>query len=157
ARSRRWSSWTTIASRSSRRSRLCIADPCRRDRLPVACPRLAPIPEAITFPLRPEVSRIYGEEPKPPAIAIHRHERHALGHRSYLSDPTGLTVDAAGRVYVADRAWDRAASLHSPNGAILGIWSVGDAGQRLRSPQASRWTPLEGRIHVADRNLAAPW
>jgi sugar lactone lactonase YvrE len=71
-----------------------------------------------------------------------------------LFDPIGLTVDASGRVWVAD--WLRGQGrVHgfAPDGTLLGTWSVGDDGQRLRSPQGVA-VDAEGRIVVADRGLA---
>jgi sugar lactone lactonase YvrE len=70
-----------------------------------------------------------------------------------LFDPIGLAVDAAGRVWVAD--WLRGAGrVHgfAPDGRLLGTWSVGDDGQRLRLPQGVA-VDAQGRIHVADRDL----
>lgn len=70
-----------------------------------------------------------------------------------LFDPIGLTVDAAGRVWVAD--WFRGAGrVHgfAPDGQLLGTWSVGDDGQRLRLPQGVA-VDAQGRLHVADRDL----
>ena len=72
-----------------------------------------------------------------------------------LFDPIGLTVDAAGRVWVAD--WFRGAGrVHgfAPDGRLLGTWSVGDDGQRLRLPQGVA-VDAQGRVHVADRDLPA--
>ena len=56
-----------------------------------------------------------------------------------LFDPIGLAVDSTGRVYVAD--WLRGQGrVHgfAPDGRLLGTWSVGDDGQRLRRPQGGR-------------------
>jgi sugar lactone lactonase YvrE len=72
-----------------------------------------------------------------------------------LFDPIGLTVDGAGRVWVAD--WFRGAGrVHgfAPDGRLLGTWSVGDDGQRFRLPQGVA-VDAQGRIHVADRDLPA--
>jgi hypothetical protein len=72
-----------------------------------------------------------------------------------LFDPIGLTVDGAGRVWVAD--WFRGAGrVHgfAPDGRHLGTWWAGDDGQRLRLPQAIA-VDAEGRLHVADHALPA--
>jgi DNA-binding beta-propeller fold protein YncE len=68
-------------------------------------------------------------------------------------DPIGLTVDAAGRVWLAD--WFRGQGrVHgfTPDGGHLGTWSVGDDGQRLRRPEGIA-VDLHGWIVVTDRNL----
>jgi sugar lactone lactonase YvrE len=70
-----------------------------------------------------------------------------------LFDPIGLTVDDAGRVWVAD--WLRGhGRVHgfAPDGRHLGTWSVGDDGRRLRDPQSVA-IDAQGRIVVADRSL----
>ena len=72
-----------------------------------------------------------------------------------LFDPIGLAVDASGRVYVAD--WFRGQGrVHgfAADGQLLGTWSVGDDGRRLRLPQGVA-VDAQGRIHVADRDLPA--
>jgi hypothetical protein len=72
-----------------------------------------------------------------------------------MFDPIGLAVDPAGRVYVADSLRGRGRILgFAPDGRLLGTWSVGDDGQRLRLPHGLA-VDGEGRIHVTDSYLAA--
>jgi sugar lactone lactonase YvrE len=72
-----------------------------------------------------------------------------------LFDPAGLAVDAAGRVYVADRSGGRGrVEGFAADGGLLGSWSVGDDGQPLRSP-AGLAVDGQGRIHVADSDRPA--
>jgi hypothetical protein len=72
-----------------------------------------------------------------------------------LFDPIGLAVDAAGRVYVTDWFGGRGRVLgFAPDGHLLGTWSVGDDGERLRRPTGLA-VDAQGRIHVADRDLPA--
>ena len=71
-----------------------------------------------------------------------------------LFDPIGLTIDAAGRVWVAEWLRERGrVQGFAPDGRPLGTWWAGDDGQRFRAPQAVA-VDAEGRLHVADRNLS---
>jgi hypothetical protein len=71
-----------------------------------------------------------------------------------LFDPAGLAVDAAGRVYVAERNMRAPRILQfDPDGRFVRAWTHGDDGQRLRSPTGLA-VDAQGRIHVADRDRA---
>ena len=59
---------------------------------------------------------------------------------THLSDPQGLAVDAAGRVYIADRGNDRVV-IHSPDAKRLGQFAVADPLQLFVHPR-------EGWIYV---------
>jgi hypothetical protein len=74
--------------------------------------------------------------------------RFGLGHgegAGQLFDPIGLTVDVAGRAWVAD--WLRGhGRVHgfAPDGTHLGTWSVGDDGQRPGRPKGWQWMSRDG-------------
>ncbi len=64
--------------------------------------------------------------------------------------PEGLAVDAAGRLYVADRGNDRVQVLQ-PNGVVQMAWgSRGSGPGQFREPHDVALDPTRGRVYVTD-------
>lgn len=89
--------------------------------------------------MRHAVGRVRPEQTDLPAAWIGQYDQPGED-ASHLRDPQGLAVDAAGRLYVADRGNDRVV-VHSADGKRLGQFAVDDPLQVLVHRR-------DGRIYV---------